>query len=88
MRRDASAVVVLGVNVGWMETREAEETRHPYIVINDLGSSGAIFADLGTGNSYGTFAVTASSSSPLTVTLDAAAIADINADRGGGSLSA
>jgi hypothetical protein len=53
---------------------------------NNTGVSASIFADLGTGTSYGTFLVpttTGASTDVLTFVLNAAAIADINAAVGG-----
>lgn len=52
---------------------------------NNEGTSAAIFDDLGTGKSYGTFDVSTrgNSSGILSFTLNSAAIADINAAAGG-----
>lgn len=53
---------------------------------NNVGTSATIYNDLGTGVSYGTFVVnsyTASNTETLTFSLNAAAIADINAAAGG-----
>jgi PEP-CTERM motif len=51
----------------------------------NTGTSAAIFADLGSGTSYGTFTVTNSGAltEVLSFTLNAAAVADINAAAGG-----
>lgn len=55
------------------------------VLNNNVGTSPAIYADLGTGISYGTFAVSVSGSTQdvLVFDLNGAAIADINALAGG-----
>jgi hypothetical protein len=51
---------------------------------NNVGFNASIFADLGSGNSYGSFVVpTGNSSDYLTFTLDSQALTDISANSGG-----
>ncbi|MGH9191291.1 MAG: hypothetical protein ACRDZ0_02310 [Acidimicrobiales bacterium] len=80
----------LRVNAGFSTAGDLTETVGFFDVSTDgvtlnrnTGTNEAIFADLGTGRSYGTFPVNRGSLGDLSFVLNADAVADINAARSG-----